>query len=165
MGRWQDAVIVAIGEAAGGSGVLNETAGRIYAALYLSAGPLSLGEICEAIGASKATVSVQVRELLELGMVRKVWVRRSRRDYYEAATDLWTIATEVIGRRLEREVRTLLSVLDAVQPVMAASSGASSLIQERVTTMRVFLQMAMALLEGFRRGETMRPDMLRRAGD
>lgn len=158
-------MIVALGEAAGGSGVLNETAGRIYAALYLSPGPLSLDEICEAIGASKATVSVQVRELLALGMVRKVWVRRSRRDYYEAVTDLWTIATEVIGRRLEREVRSLLSVLDTVQPVMAAAPGAGDAVKERVMTMRAFLQMALAMLEGFRRGETMRPDTLRRVAD
>ena len=99
MSTWRDRVTQSLGDAASRSGVLSETAGKIFAVLYLNPGPLSLDEISREVGTSKGNASVQVRELLDLGMVRKVWVRRSRRDYYEAVTDLWSIAAEVIGRR------------------------------------------------------------------
>src|SRR2546427_7693644 len=102
MSTWRDRMIQAVGDAANRSGVFSETSGKIYAVLYLSPGPLSLDEIAQRVGTSKGNASVQVRELLDLGMVRKVWVRRSRRDYYEATTDLWKVATEVIGRRLQQ---------------------------------------------------------------
>ena len=152
----------ALGDAANRSGVFSEVAGKIYAVLYLNLGPLSLDEIAREAGTSKGNASVQVRELLELGMVHKVWVRRSRRDYYEAVTDLWTIAKQVIARRLEEEARTLLLALEAAQPEMAAEMGTSDVLKARIDSMRLFLQMTVGLVESFRRGETMSPDSLRK---
>src|SRR2546423_15168646 len=115
MSPWRERIIEALGDAANRSGVFSETAGRIYGGLYLNPGPLSLDEISREVGTSKGNASVQVRELLDLGMVRKVWVRRSRRDYYEAVTDLWSIAAEVIGRRLEQEARSLLAAVSETE--------------------------------------------------
>lgn len=164
MEPWQQRIVQGIGDASGRSGVISEMAGRIYATLFLSPGSLSLDEIGHALAASKGTISVQVRDLLELGMVRKVWVRGSRRDYYEPVTDLWSIATEVIGRRLEHDVKALLSVIEGVEPQMKAQKGASDAVEARVLAMRVFLQMTVSMLEGFRRGEALRTDEMQRAG-
>ena len=161
---WRERVIQAVGDAADRSGVLSEMAGKIFAALYLTQGPLSLDEIAREVGTSKGNASVQVRELLKLSMVRKVWVRRSRRDYYEAVTDLWTIATEVIGQRLEQETRALLLALEEVEPDLASEPGVSDLLKTRVMTMRLFLQTATALIGGFRRGEALEPEALRKTG-
>ena len=163
MANWRERITQALGDAANRSGVFSETAGKIYGVLYLTAGPLSLDEIAREVGTSKGNASVQVRQLLELGMVRKVWVRRSRRDYYEAVTDLWAIATEVIGRRLEQEARALLGALEGAEPQLAAEVDASDPLKARVAAMRVFLQTAIALLEGFRRGEVLAVEALRKA--
>ena len=159
-----DRFIQAFGDASNRSGVISEMAGKIYAALYLSPGALSLDEICGHVGASKGNVSVQVRELLALGMVRKVSVRSSRRHYYEAVTDLWAIATEVIGRRLEHEAQTLLHALQSVEPELQSDSGAGDLVKTRLATMRVFLQMVIGVVQGFRRGEVLSLDKLRNVG-
>ncbi len=164
MSTWRERLVQAVGDAADRSGVLSEMAGKIFAALYLTQGPLSLDEIAREVGTSKGNASVQVRELLELGMVRKVWVRRSRRDYYEAVTDLWTIATEVVGRRLGQETRALLLALQEVEPDLASDPSTSDLLKARVMTLRVFLQTATALIEGFRRGEAVTPEALRKTG-
>ena len=159
-----DRFIQAFGDASNRSGVISEMAGKIYAALYLSPGALSLDEICGQVGASKGNVSVQVRELLALGMVRKASVRSSRRHYYEAVTDLWAIATEVIGRRLEQEAQTLLHALQSLEPELASGPGAGDLVKTRLATMRIFLQTATALIGGFRRGEALEPEALRKTG-
>jgi len=162
MDTWRNQLAQALGDAASRSGVFSETAGKIYGVLYLSAGPLSLDDIAREVGTSKGNASVQVRELLELGMVRKVWVRRSRRDYYEAVTDLWAIATQVIGRRLQQEAQTLLRAVEVVEPELASETDAVDLVRTRVTSMRLFLQMVIALLEGFRQGEVVSPEGLRK---
>src|SRR5919109_749467 len=136
MSTWRDRISQSLGDAASRSGVLSETAGKIFAVLYLSPGALSLDEISREVGTSKGNASVQVRELLELGMVRKVWVKRSRRDYYEAVTDLWSIAAEVIGRRLEQEARSLLASVSETENELPDAAG--GLGKGGVASMRVF---------------------------
>ncbi len=160
MSTWHDQVSQAFGDAASRSGVLSETAGKIFAVLYLSPGPLSLDEIAREVGTSKGNASVQVRELLEAGMVRKVWVKRSRRDYYEAVTDLWSIAAEVIGRRLEQEARSLLGAVSEAERVLPVEAG--DLVKSRMISMRVFLELTVRMIEGFRKGEVMSPEGLRK---
>src|SRR5438105_5204886 len=160
MSTWRERIIEALGDAANRSGVFSETGGRIYGVLYLSPGPLSLDEIGEQVGTSKGNASVQVRELLALGMVRKVSVRRSRRDYYAATTDLWAIAAEVIGRRLEQEARSLLAAVSATEKELPAAAG--DLVIGRVKSLRLFLELVAAGIEGFRRGEVMSPTELRK---
>lgn len=161
---WQERITQAIGDAADRSGVFSETAGRIFAALYLSPNPLSLDEIALRLGTSKGNASVQVRELLALGMVRKVWVRGSRRDYYEGVTDLWVIASQVIARRLGQEAQALLSALELAEPELQADQSAPEAAKARIMSMRLFLQMVTAMLDGFQRGETMEPESLRKVG-
>src|SRR5881409_2081575 len=139
MSTWRDRVTQSLGDAASRSGVLSETAGKICAVLYLSPGPLSLDEISHEVGTSNGNASVQVRELLELEMVRKVWVKRSRRDYYEAVTNLWSIAAQVIGRRLEQEARSLLGAVCEAEQGLPSEAG--DLVKSRVMSMRVFLEM------------------------
>lgn len=68
-------------------GMVNKMGGQIYALLFLSREPLSLDEISEMLHVSKGNVSVNVRVLEELKLVKKVWVKGSRRDYYEANRD------------------------------------------------------------------------------
>lgn len=68
-------------------GMVNKVGGQIYALLFLSHEPLSLDEIAEALKISKSNISINIRLLEESKLVRKVWVKRTRKDYYEAARD------------------------------------------------------------------------------
>ncbi len=164
MNTWEPRIVQALGDAAKRSGVLTEVAGKIFAVLYLSASHLSLDEVTAAVGTSKGNASVQVRQLLDLGMVRKVRVPRSRRDYYEANTDLWMIATAVVGRRIEDEARSLLTTLEGAGGNLSGDRAAGDVQRARVSSMRVFLQMAIAMIEGFRRGEIMNTQALQKLG-
>lgn len=141
----------AFGDAAKRSGVMSEMSGRIFGSLYITTDSLSLDEICDRLSASKGNVSIQVRELLTLGMVRKVPVPGSRRHHYEAVTDLWAIAREVIGQRLEREAETLMRDLERIEPQLDKRAGRD--VKARVLNMRSFLQVMISMTEGVRRGE------------
>jgi DNA-binding transcriptional regulator GbsR (MarR family) len=68
-------------------GMVNKVGGQIYALLFLSREPLSLDDISEILQVSKGNISVNIRLLEEFKLVKKVWVKGSRRDYYEANRD------------------------------------------------------------------------------
>jgi len=65
-------------------GMVNKVGGQIYALLFLSERPLSLDEISSRLHVSKGNVSINVRMLEEMRLVKKVWIKGSRRDYYVA---------------------------------------------------------------------------------
>jgi len=65
-------------------GMINKVGGQIYALLFLSEEPLSLDDIAEKLCVSKSNVSINIRMLEDYKLVRKVWVKGSRKDYYAA---------------------------------------------------------------------------------
>src|SRR6185295_3367859 len=88
--------------------------GQLYAALLMSADPLSLDDLVILLDISKASVSMNLRTLEHLGMVRQVWVRGrgGRRKYYEAEADYWQVITGVLTGREMRDVERAISVMD-----------------------------------------------------
>lgn len=67
---------------------LPRTIGQIYGLLFLSPEALSLEEIADQLGISKASVSTGARQLASWGAIRQVWVPGSRRDHFEAIPEL-----------------------------------------------------------------------------
>ncbi|HEU4641126.1 MAG TPA: MarR family transcriptional regulator [Gemmatimonadaceae bacterium] len=68
---------------------LPRIAGRLFGLLLLSPGPRSLDDIAEALGVSKASVSIDARLLLKHGWLRRVTLPGDRRDYYEMSPDFF----------------------------------------------------------------------------
>lgn len=67
---------------------LPRSSGQIFGLLYLSSSPLSLDEIAESLGLSKASASTGTRQLLGWHAIRQVWKPGDRKDYYEVQADL-----------------------------------------------------------------------------
>ncbi|AQS57658.1 GbsR/MarR family transcriptional regulator [Desulforamulus ferrireducens] len=61
--------------------------GHLYGTLLFQDKPMSLDEMGEALGMSKTSMSTGVRTLLDLNMVNKVWMKGTRKDYYEVEQD------------------------------------------------------------------------------
>lgn len=107
--------------------------GQLYGALMLSVGPLSLDDLVELLDISKASVSMNLRTLEHLGMVREVWVkgRGDRRKFYEAENDFWQIISNILAGREMRDVDRALNVMDSdAQRLSKAMSAMSPEDQE-----------------------------------
>ncbi len=94
---------------------LNPLLGRLYAAVFLEADPVSLGGLCEAVGAAKSTVSVAIRKMEASGAVVRVYKPGDRRDYYAATSDPMTVLTGWHREHLERELAIWKTVSGDVQ--------------------------------------------------
>lgn len=130
--------------------------GQLYGALLLSAEPLSLDDLMDRLSISKASVSMNMRTLEHMGMVRQVWVRGGggRRKYYEAETDFWQIIANVLSGREMRDVDRALAVmqedmdrLTAALPTMKAEDqNLARLYLERIGQIEALFRFAQLII-------------------
>lgn len=153
-----------MGAASATSGVLSQLQGRIFALLYLRDEPVSLDEIAEALQLSKSNISINIRGLLEWHLVRRVPVRGSRKDHYEAVADLWRVTQEIMERRFRWNIRQVIAACDETKRTAGAGRGGSqkerAFIEDRLEALRSFAAAVDAGIEAFARGEPMAPSAL-----
>jgi DNA-binding transcriptional regulator GbsR (MarR family) len=141
--------------------------GRIFALLYLQPGPMALDDIAAELEQSKSNISVNVRALIDWHLVRLVRVGGSRRDHYEAATDLWRVFLEILERRYRFNVRQVLLAADEGTRALAdeaEDAERSALIQTRLAARTAFFSLLEGGIAAFTRGEPLASDALKTAG-
>ncbi len=93
--------------------------GRIYGVLFLSDRPLGLEDIAREISVSKSTVSNNIRILEAVGTARKVWVKGSRRDYYEVERNMVKIAMDTVQKNYERELEIVVNTSESCKGLLS----------------------------------------------
>lgn len=121
---------------------LNNIMAQLYALLYLAGRPLSLNDMIERLKISKGSVSVNIRALERYGAVRRVWVKGSRRDYYEAESDIYKVITERVKSMAHRrisEVGDMLSssyqALNSVNPHDEKERDSINIFKQRLESL------------------------------
>jgi DNA-binding transcriptional regulator GbsR (MarR family) len=130
--------------------------GQLYGAMLLSDKPLCLDDLVVELDISKANVSMNMRTLENMGMVRQVWVRGSsgRRKYYEAETDFWQIITNILKGREMRDVGRALGVMNDNVNLLTTHMDEmgeedrqlAQLYIERIAQMRTLFQFAQMII-------------------
>lgn len=108
--RSRERFIDALGQQSAFWGV-GKITGQLFAALYLAKEPLTLDQLAESLAVSKGHVSVAIRTLEQLGMVRRHLPRGERKIFFEAETDFWKISRRVLERRQKPEFDQSFQVL------------------------------------------------------
>jgi DNA-binding transcriptional regulator GbsR (MarR family) len=67
---------------------LGRIVGQLLVYLYLQPEACPLDELETQLGLSKASVSIAARQLEQLGLAQRVWVRGDRRKYYRSAENI-----------------------------------------------------------------------------
>lgn len=117
--------------------------GQIYGLLYLSSKPLTLDDMAGSLSVSKGNVSINMKALERWNMVRQIWVKGDRKDYYEAETDFWKIVRGVLREREKKEFDQALSSIDNVL------KKADEAHRKAKTTEMVFVKERLKKLEDF----------------
>jgi len=102
-------------------------AGRIYGLLAFTPKPMSLDEISARLHAAKSGVSVNIRSIENFGLVRKVWVKGDRRDYYEADLGLVKAYYDFFKQGVEKETKPFF---DAVERCLRILDGGATVENE-----------------------------------
>ncbi|MCL4166306.1 UNVERIFIED_CONTAM: hypothetical protein GTU68_056823 [Idotea baltica] len=77
---------------------------EIHALLLATENPLTTDEVMEALKISRSNANLNLRSLLDWGLVYKRRVQGERKDYYVAEKDIWEVAVKIIRERRRKEV-------------------------------------------------------------
>ena len=110
----------------GSSWGINRAMAQIHALLIVSTGALTAEEIMEELQMSRGNVNMNLRALIDWGIVTKEHRVGERKEYFSAGKDVWELARQVSRERRRREIEPILKVLDQVQSV----SGKSKEVEE-----------------------------------
>ncbi|WP_422358863.1 GbsR/MarR family transcriptional regulator [Reichenbachiella sp.] len=105
----------------GSSWGINKAMAQIHALLLISGEPLAAEEVMEELKMSRGNVNMNLRALLDWGIVEKVSRIGERKEFFVADKDVWELARQVSKERRRREIEPIIKVLEQVQGVEGTS--------------------------------------------
>ena len=90
---------------------VNRTVGQIYALIYLSKKPIDATYISSVLGFSRSNISISIKELSSMNIVKISYQKGQRREYYSTFSDIWDIFSNLIEEKRQREVEPTLTML------------------------------------------------------
>ena len=90
---------------------INRTVGQIYAVLFVATKALHADDLVEALGLSRGSVSMGLKELQSWNLVRMHHVPGDRREYFDTPEDVWAIMRTLVEERKKREIDPTLTTL------------------------------------------------------
>jgi len=150
--RMRDVAVEDFGKAYNNWG-LSKLKGRIVGLLLFNQGSLSLDDIANELHVTKGSVSTVARQLEEVGLIRKVWVKGDRKDYYEIVSDVFSTTSEHNLKLLkdnqliaQKYMNILTRMLDSVEN---ESNQELEIYLDRMTEMNEFYSMLVDMFERF----------------
>jgi DNA-binding transcriptional regulator GbsR (MarR family) len=132
---------------------LNKTMGQIHALLMVSPRPLSTEAIMAELAISRGNANMNIRALLDWGIISRVSVPGERKEYFKSEKDIWVLARQVARERRKRELEPIIKVLREVNEVQADGSEETKEMKKVVKELKNFAEKSDALLETFIRAE------------
>jgi DNA-binding transcriptional regulator GbsR (MarR family) len=141
---------------------ISKVMAEIYALLYLSSTPLSLEEMSERLKTSRSNVSINVRSLQDLGVVRKALIRGDRKDYYTIEEDIRKVAMRIAEGKKKRELDPTLEIIENALSAALSQKEKSSFDREnldfyisRLETLKNLVDTVKGIFEAFIDSDTM----------
>ncbi len=103
--------------ALGSSWGINRTMAQVHALLLISPESLSADEIMAALGISRGNANMNLRALIDWGLLNKEYKTGERREYFYAEKDIWEVAKQVTLERRKRELKPVMKVLQELKQV------------------------------------------------
>ena len=125
---------------------INRTMAQIHALLMISAEPITADQIMDELQISRGNVSMNLRDLINWGIVRRTSLAGDRRDFFVTEADIWTMFHEIIRERKKRELDPVVTRLDECllhagrKPENPTDRAAHEAFVRRVNELRDFFQ-------------------------
>jgi DNA-binding transcriptional regulator GbsR (MarR family) len=96
---------------------INRTMAQIHALLLISAEPLTQDDIMEELNISRGNTNMNIRELINWGLVERVLITGERKEFFSAEKDIWKVVKQIVKERKKRELEPMLQLLDRLEEV------------------------------------------------
>ncbi len=102
---------------------INKTMAQIHALLMVSSEAVSMEDIMEDLQISRGNASMNIRALMDWGIVYKEYKAGERREFFTAEKDLDELAVKISRERSKREIKPALKVLKEVSSISANATS------------------------------------------
>ncbi len=96
---------------------INRTMAQIHALLLVSPDPMTQDDVMQELDISRGNTNMNIRELINWGLVERVLVPGERKEFFSAEKDIWKVVKQIVKERKKRELEPMLQLLDRLEEV------------------------------------------------
>lgn len=96
---------------------INKAMAQIQALLFISTKPLSMEDIMAELKISRGNTSMNLRQLMDWGIVTKALIPGERKEYFTTEKDVQELARHIAKERSRREIKPVIKVLKEVSSI------------------------------------------------
>ena len=152
---WQEAKgkFIQTWGALGTSWGVNRTMAQVHALLMIAPQALSAEEVMNELKISSGNANMNLRALLDWGLIHKELKPGDRRDYFIAEKDMGIVVKQIILNRRKKELEPMLKVLDQLSGVPENCENAIA-FNKAINDIKLFSSKADATLEMLMKAES-----------
>ena len=96
---------------------INKAMAQIQALLFISTKPLSMEDIMAELQISRGNTSMNLRQLMDWGIVTKELIPGERKEYFTTEKDVQELTRIIAKERSRREIQPVIKVLHDVSSI------------------------------------------------
>lgn len=96
---------------------INKTMGQVHGLLLVTTGPLCAEAIMQELQISRGNANMNLRALINWGIVHKEFKTGERKEFFVAEKDMWKVLQKIIEQRKKKELDPMIKVLDEISCV------------------------------------------------
>ena len=108
---------------------INRTMAQVHALLLAEGKPLSTDDVMEQLQISRGNANMNLRELINWGIVRKELVKGDRKEYFFAERDMWYLFKQIVKERKKREIEPVMNTLAEFKNIDDNSEEAKNFVK------------------------------------
>lgn len=126
---------------------INKTMAQIHALLMISPDPLSMEDIMEELHISRGNTSMNLRSLMDWGIVFKEYKPGERKEFFSAEGNIDELARKIAKERSRREIKPTLRVLHDISAIDGEESTKAAHFKAKTEELYDFVSRADNMLE------------------
>ncbi|MCH7873161.1 MAG: ArsR family transcriptional regulator [Planctomycetes bacterium] len=138
----------------GGYWGISRTMAEIHALLFVTGEELCTDDIMEQLQVSRGNASMNLRALVDWGLIERAHKLGDRKEYFRADTDVWHMFETITRERRKREVEPIVATIDRCLEMVERGGRSEGLdsdevkeYRRRMEELRNFLATMSALFE------------------
>ncbi len=105
---------------------IGRTMAEIHALLFMATEPLCTDDVMDQLEVSRGSASMNLRELVNWGLIHRIHQRGDRKEYFSAETDVWVMFETISRERRRREVQPIVETIERCLDMIEQPGGRMS---------------------------------------
>lgn len=126
---------------------ISKTMAQIHALLMITPQAMCTEEVKNALQISQGNANINLRNLLDWGIVTKTIKRGDRKEYYTAENDPWFMAQQIAKERKRRELDPLLHLLNKIEKTPLGESPEELYFKQNTKKLKSFAIQTSGLID------------------